>query len=471
MSIDFQHPQYVKSLEKWKLVDDICDAENLNDYLRKINPEDTSEEMVQRRDQYFKRSVFYAIAGYTSRGLVGKAFQKTPTCEVPPELEYVKENIDGAGQNIYQQAQEVFRDVLRNGRAGLLIDFPETDGEISRADLISGKVFATITRYKAQQIINWQVEQRGPRVIPVKIVLATKAAEMHEDGFGFDQIDEYICLDLEENIYVQRVYRQNERREWYIHKETIPTDSAGNTLDYIPFVFVGSEANTFEIDHPPLYDLAKINVGHYNNSAIYEDSVFTVGQVQPWMSGLTQENVDAMKAAHMYIGSGRLLGVPSGERFDFAQAQPNMLAKEAMKDKVSMMISMGANLMEMGTANKTAMQVGNEMATQHSVLSLIAYNLTLAYSKALEIATDFMGGDPDVAVFEVNQQFIQPQTDAQMLNAVVASFLQGVLPISDLFDWQKKHGFISADKTFDEYSDEVGIESMPDLEEDADNAA
>jgi len=136
-----------------------------------------------------------------------------------------------------------------------------------------------------------------------------------------------------------------------------------------------------------------------------------------------------------------------------------------------MMISMGANLMEMGTANKTAMQVGNEMATQHSVLSLIAYNLTLAYSKALEIATDFMGGDPDVAVFEVNQQFIQPQTDAQMLNAVVASFLQGVLPISDLFDWQKKHGFISADKTFDEYSDEVGIESMPDLEEDADNAA
>jgi len=469
MSIDFQHPLFKKNTDKWQLVDDICDAQNLDDHIVKLNPTDNSTAAKERRDQFFKRSVFYAVAGYTSRGLVGKAFQKAPKCEVPPELEYVKTNIDGAGQNIYQQSQEVFRDVIRNGRAGLLIDFPETDGEISRADLISGKVFATITRYKAQQITNWQVEQRGPQVIPVKIVLKTTANEMHEDGFGFDVIDEYICLHLEEGVYMQQIYRRNQRQEWYVYKESVPRDSAGNTLDFIPFVFVGSEANTFEVDHPPLYDLAKINVGHYNNSAIYEDSVFTVGQVQPYMSGLNQETVDLMKAENMYVGSGRLLGVPSGETFGFAQAQPNSLAKEAMKDKVSMMIAMGANLMEMGTANKTAMQVGNEMATQHSVLSLIAYNLSLAYTKALEIATKFMGGDPDAAEFEVNNQFVQPKTDAQMLNAVVASFLQGVLPISDLFDWQKKHGLISPDKTFEEYSEEVGIDDMADL--DADDTA
>ena len=203
---------------------------------------------------------------------------------------------------------------------------------------------------------------------------------------------------------MQQVYRRNDHNEWYIYKESVPRDSAGNTLDFIPFVFIGSEANTFEVDHPPLYDLAKINVGHYQNSAIYEDSVFTVGQVQPYMSGLTQETVDLMKAENMYVGSGRLLGVPSGETFGFAQAQPNSLAKEAMKDKVSMMIAMGANLMEMGTANKTAMQVGNEMATQHSVLSLIAYNLSLAYTKALQIATEFMGGDSEAAAFEVNNR-------------------------------------------------------------------
>ena len=88
MSIDFQHPLYKKCEDKWQLVDDICDAENLEDHLVKLNPTDNSTAAKERRDQFFKRSVFYAVAGYTSRGLVGKAFQKAPKCEAPPDRDW-----------------------------------------------------------------------------------------------------------------------------------------------------------------------------------------------------------------------------------------------------------------------------------------------------------------------------------------------------------------------------------------------
>jgi hypothetical protein len=468
MSIDFKHPKYRDNLENWNLVNDICDSTNLRKYLVKLNNQDVSVENKMRNDQFFHRSVFAAVAGYTNRGFVGKIFSKSPTLEVPDELDYVRYDVNGAGESIYQQSQELVRDVIRIGRAGLLVDFPTTNGEVSRADILNGKVFATITRYDARDIINWRTERVGSRVKPVLVVLKSTRPETEADGYTLKDKPIRIELALEEGVYVQREWCQNEQLEWYIDSEVFPRDGSGASLDYIPFVFVGSEANTTQIDHPPMYDLAKINVGHYNNSAIYEDSVFTVGQVQPWMSGLNQETVDLMKQNNMYVGSGRLIGVPSGERFDFAQASPNMLAREAMMDKVQLMIGLGAMFMQQGGVAKTAAQIDGELMAQHSVLSLIAHNVSEAYETALEIAGQFMGvrGEAEYE-YNLSQDFIDPKADAPMLNAVVASFLQGVLPVSDLFAWQKKHGLISSDKELEDYQEELGtMGGMPDLEAD-----
>ena len=363
MSIDFKNPKYRDNVDKWELVNDICDSNNLKKYLVQLNPKDVSVENVERNSQFFKRSVFAAVAGYTSRGFVGKAFTKPPTLEVPEELEYVSTDINGAGASIYQQSQEVMRDVIRVGRSGLLVDFPTTDGEVSRADILNGNIFATITRFDCRQIINWQTERVGSKVMPTLVVLTSTVSEPKSDGYEFELKEIWIELALEEGVYVQREWRRNDHNEYYVYSETVPRDGFGNTLDYLPFVFVGSEMNTSSVDHPPMYDLAKINLGHYNNSAIYEDSVFTVGQVQPWMSGLNQETIELMQSNNMYIGSGRLIGVPSGETFGFAQASPNMLAREAMMDKVELMIGLGAMFLRSGGAAKTATQIDGELMT------------------------------------------------------------------------------------------------------------
>src|SRR5690606_1725369 len=129
----------------------------------------------------------------------------------------------------------------------------------------------------------------------------------------------------------------------------------------------------------------KLNEAHYNNSAIYEDSVFTVGQVQPWASGLTVDHIKEMldQDPPFYIGSGHLFPVPAGEQFGFAQAQPNMLAKEAMNEKERQMIAMGAMFIQPGSAVKTATQSEGEQKVQHSILSLIAVNISEGYHMAL----------------------------------------------------------------------------------------
>mgnify|MGYP003669039511 FL=1 len=465
--IDFQHPNYINSIQQWQLIDDICEAKNLKQYIVKINSHDGSQSAQQRRDQFFKRSVFYAIAGYTAQGFLGKAFSEPPKCTVPDSLDYVRYDIDGAGVSIYQQAQEVFKDVVRIGRAGLLIDFPTVEGDVSRQDMVDNQTVATVTRFSADQIVNWQVRKIGSKVKPVLIVLKSTENELHYDGFGFDVIDIYIELRLDDDGYYQREWRKHDLTgEHYIHSESTPVDSKGQRLTMIPFIFVGSEANTSRVDFAPMYDLSKINVGHFNNSAIYEDSVFVVGQVQPWMSGLSGDTLDDLRKNGQFIGSGTLMGVPSGERFDFAQAKPNSLAKEAMTDKVQMMIGLGAMFLSPNGVAKTATQVDGELMAQHSVLSLISSNVSEAYNQALGYVKLFMGGDDEEATLLINRQFVKPNASAQDITAMVASFLQGALPISDLLNWQKLHGLVDKDKTLEDYSEEIGIQdSMADLDE------
>ena len=472
-SVDFTHPEFDSNIDKWSFVNDICDSENVAKYLVKLNPDDDSDENTTRNKQFKRRAIFYAVAGYTSRGLVGKAFSKPPVLDAPDSLQYVNNNVDGMSTTIDQQAQDVTRDVVRIGRSGLLVDFPESDGELSQAQLAAGGIFATISKFDAKQIINWQTKKVGARILLSKVVLAMKSKTEGPDGFSFEEIDIRLELRLDEfedsQVYSMVEWRKNinsktEFDEWIVAGTVIPEDSTGKPLEEIPFVFVGSESNTVKVDPAPMYDIAQINKGHYNNSAIYEDSVFTVGQAQPWMSGITQSHIDLLKKNNMYVGSSWLMGVPSGEQMGFAQVEPNTLAKEAMTDKINMMIGLGAMFITPGTANKTATQSAGELLAQHSVLSLIASNVSDAYTSALKFVALFMG-ESEGGTYTVNQDFVSPAADANMLREVSASFLAGLLPVSDLMTWQQKHGLVDPDKTLEEYQEEINPVDGLDLDD------
>ena len=462
--VDFRHPLFSANVDNWNLVDDICDSKNLRAHLIPLNPDDNSTENATRNNQFARRAVFAAIAGYTSRGLVGKAFTVAPKITVPDGMGYVTTNIDGMGVSINQQAQEATTEVTRLGRAGLLVDFPKTEGELSRAALAGGDIFSTITLYKARQVINWQTARVGAQTILSKVVLAYKRGETTPDGFGSKDIDTRLELSINGGVYTMTHWQKNSDDEWVAGESVIPSAANGKTLTRIPFFFIGSNANTQNVDFSPMFDLAKMNIGHYNNSAIYEDSVFTVGQAQPWMSGLNQETLELMTDNNMYIGSGRLIGVPSGEKLGFAQATENPIAREAMLDKVSMMVGLGAMLIQPSGAAKTATQITSENQAQHSVLSLIASNVSEAYTDALKMAAEFMGENPDDISYDISDDFIDPNADANMLREVVATFMAGAMPVSDFLRWQQRHGFVDGEKTLEQFNEETSGSGMVNLD-------
>ena len=193
-----------------------------------------------------------------------------------------------------------------------------------------------------------------------------------------------------------------------------PKKKGGAFFDEIPFIPLGSQVNDFSIDSIPLESLALMNLAHYRNSAEYENSVFICGQIQPVISGLSEEWRDHLEKSGIKLGSFSPLTLPEGGSFQFAQAESNMVAREAMKDKFDYMQALGAKVLDKTTANKTATQVNEEAATQHSVLSLCVSNLNEASEYYLKWCAEFEGRGFD-AKFSIKQDFARGEIGLEEL--------------------------------------------------------
>lgn len=460
MAINAQHPEYQRVVSLWQEIHDIVNGENLGQYLVELNPQDKSADNKKRNQQYKQRAIFYAVAGWTVRGMLGAMFTKWPSFVVPPSMEYLKTNADGAGQSIYQQSQAVSADVISNGRAGLCVSYPEKPegGALSQADINSGRYVATIHKYAPEQIINWATKKVGAQVV-LSLVCTSETETVIEDyeHVSASTIRERFINEADQ--YQERVWKEvkgdNGVISWVPGEPTTPTQANGKAWNVIPFQFVGSESNTPDVNTAPMKELVHVNIGHYRNSADFEDSVWYAGQAQPWMSGITQAHIDLMKENDMYVGSRSLIGVPSGEQLGFASAPPNPLVAQAMKDKIELMIGLGARFLAPGSAVKTAAQAEGELSMQHSVLSLIANNVSEAYTQCLKWCALFMGETMDDLEYTISQDFVKTTVDANMLREMVASWMQGAMPSADLFNWMRKNELIDPEKTDEKINEEL----------------
>lgn len=457
-----EHVLYTATKDIWKKVDDICDRKSLQSYLVTINPTDTSNENKARNDSYYERAVFYGITGQTSRAMTGLPFRKMPSVNVPDGLSLLKTNIDGNGTTIVQQSKALIKTLVRKGRGGLFVDYPTSkEGPSSLEDVMNGKVFPVILRFEPQQIIYWENRNVGSKNVLSKVVIyASEYVAGEENTY-------YIELYLDEsNLYVYQEWEENDDGEYYVRKSTIPVLGNGSRLDYIPFVFVGSENNNPTIDFAPLYNMSEIEIGHWNNSAEHEDVVFQCGQPQPWASGYDQSQLTEMKAGGFYLGGRMLMPVPSGEQFGYAQIAPNTAASDAMEKKEEKMLSLGAMLIQQGAAQKTATQYEGEINTSHSVLSLIVSNVNDAYRQCIIWYAAFqnVGFNSDEYPYLIGTDFVPRIIDAQVFQAIFGAYQGSAVSQSAWIKFLQKYNIEDSEKTIEEISDELGEQvTMPNL--------
>jgi len=458
--VSFTHPEYKAAQYRWAVVDDACSGQEKiksegEKYLPKLNDVEDSAESNKRYERYKARAVFYNITGRTKDVLTSAAFKVAPASNYPASVDYITHNIDGSGVSLDQQAHSVCASVLKSGRHGLLVDYPVTEAPASRAKIDSGLIQSTVVSIDKDQIINWSTAKVGAKIVLVMVVIAERVVETSGDGFGKTYVDQCRVLRLTDGRYTQELWRKNGEGVWFVHAEAFEIkDSGGGSWGEIPFVFVGSVNNDSQIDPSPLYDMAEINIAHYRNSADYEDGVFYAGQAQPWMAGLDEEWRDWMQDQGVYIGSRAPILLPEGGQYGIAQASPNTQAKEAMDQKESQMVALGARLIQPGSAVKTATEAQGEQESNHSVLSLVSVNVSDAYTKAINWMLRFMGGGGE-AYYAMNTDFNRSELSADVMTGLSTIFNTGQLPKSDMWRAMRRTNLIEPQKTDEEIKDEL----------------
>lgn len=191
----------------------------------------------------------------------------------------------------------------------------------------------------------------------------------------------------------------------------------------------------------------------YRNSADYEDSVWFCGQVQPYMTGLDTGWRDHLEKKGVKIGSRSPLLLPKEGSFGYAQAQPNMLAKEAMDSKRDYMVQLGARLIEQNATAKTATQASGEQTSSTSVLGICVSNVSEAYTLALGWCAKYLGIKGESTSYTINQEFIAKVAESGMVTAIVNAWQSGALRDSDMIRALQKLDLIDPADSPDEVID------------------
>ena len=447
-------------------------------YLPRPNSTDTSVENMARYEAYLTRAVFYNVTRRTVFALVGQIFLRQPQVDTPTGLQVL--NLDATGENVTlaQVAQKVGQDVLSIGRSGLHVDFPTTGATITKANQTDYR--PTITSYNGRDIVNWRKALRGTRTVYTLIVVREDYTT-GDDGFEArtgsqykvmrlipkgelaallanerpdeDNGDALNSLDVSDatDVYRLEVWRGSgdgtmaNAAAFALAEAYYPKGSDGNYLNEIPWMFVGAEQNDDSVDHPPMADLAEINVAHYRNSADYEESCFLVGQPTPFVSGVTEEwNANVLKGT-IQLGSRGVIALPNGGTAGLLQAEANGLVQEAMAAKERQMVALGAKLVEQRQVQRTATEAQMEGTADTSILANIASNVGTAIEWALKKACVFTGDNPDNVSFILNTEFDLTRMDPQERAELLEEWVTGAIAFEEMRSNLRRGGVATLD--------------------------
>lgn len=471
--VDFKRAEYVDLFPRWTLIRDVLSGdrkikEKKEEYLPKPNPNDASDENRKRYDQYLERAVFYGVTGRTLRGMVGEIFSVDPVTTLPAEMDLLKVDLDGAGVSLDQQARKAVSHVVAYGRCGILTDYPILQAAATMADLAAGSIRPNVCFYDPWDIINWRSETVGAKKLLSLVVLSEKEV-VDDDGFRHTFDPYYRVLRLTGGIYHSETWYYDEEKQIFImDSDIVPTDGAGKPWNEIPFTFIGVENNDSNPDLPPMYDLAMLNVGHYRNSADYEESCYIVGQPTPWVAGLTESWVKEILKGGIQLGSRAVIPLPENGSAGLLEVTANTMPMEAMLHKESQMVALGAKLVEQKKVQRTATESSRDSAENSSILAMAAHNVAKAYQSALVWAGKFIGvavSDTETAnaegktiSYELNTEFSFGQLAAPEIAAVIAAWQANAISKTEMRDNLRNGGI--AFQTDEEFQGEVDSESI-----------
>jgi hypothetical protein len=467
---NIRHREYSENLAVWNMIDDILrGSKAVKDkgeiYLPNPNPMNNPDDANRLRyAQYRQRALFFNATKRTISALVGSVFRKTPNMDIPPSLDEVIYNIDGDGNSLPQQSRQVVKEALSKGRVGILVDYPPVDGSVTveRARRENLRPYSRV--YEAKNIVNWITRKHGA-ISKLKTIVLTEECDDYIDMLSIETVEQYRVLHLDdEGYYCQYIFRLCDRNKKLeqMGEAVYPTDANGSRLTEIPFAFIGSESNDYNVDPSPIEDLANVNISHYQNSADNEESSFICGQPSLMVYVASPETIRNENPNGIKVGARSVNIFSDEDRAELLQADPNSLPRLNMTDKLDMMVMLGARLIT-PSQQETAEAARIKHSGDNSTLGIIVKNVDDAYYKVIEWLQLFTTGNTEDFLFQLNNDFFFEKITPEDRMAWITDIQQGIVSKSDYRQALREGGLIADDRMDADIDDDISTEEPTSL--------
>lgn len=432
--MDNKHAQYEEYAKKWLRTRSACEGQEAVHKQGITFLPRLAEQKDADYNSYKLRATYFNACGRTLEGLVGMVFRKDPVKTFPTSFQSIIDDIDLSGNSCDTVAMKVLSDVITVGRIGALVEYPQVTQQVSSmADASQLNLRPYLTLYKSENILDWRVQRVNNSLQPVMIKLL-ETYEVSEDIYTYEHKEQIRVLLLENNIYLQRIYRKNDKGEWEQFEDDIIPLMGSKTLSSIPFWPFGPETNSLDLQQPPIMDLADLNLAHYRVNADYERGCHFAGLPTPVLAGFSFED-----NASVAIGSTTCITTTDPTaKWGFLEFTGQGLGalEKNLDSKEKQMAAVGARMLEQqknGVESEGAMQMRSN--GENSVLASLANLVSENFKQILSFMAQWSGltVTEDAIEYKLNTDYMPVGMTAQQLAEWVKALQANAISFETFF--------------------------------------
>jgi hypothetical protein len=408
-------------------------------------PGETSQNYSNR----LARSVFFNATRRTIEGLCGLIFRKDPVPgdDVPDQIRDHLENIDNEGTHFDVFCRDLAADALTAGHAAILVEYPKTGGDLTRADEINLNARPYWVPIRKEDIMSWRtIKENGARVLTQLVLRETS---MVPDGvFGEKAQTLYRVLYREDGVVGFRLLAITEQNAIAVVDEGTYT-----TQTEIPVAEIGTNGSESLFDStPPLLDLGYLNIAHYQQWSDYAFSIHKTNVPFLFGAGIPESKDENGVPIPLVVGANTsVMSSDSQAKMEYVSHDGAALgsSKAALDDLKSDMGTLGlAMLAPQKRAAETAEAKRLDKSTSDSALSVSARALQDGIENALGFHARYMNLETGGSV-TINRDFEGLLMDAPVMSAF-AQLVQAGFPPMPVLQALQQGGRIEQDADLEE---------------------
>lgn len=442
MPVNTRHPEYGARSPDWRLVRDCVRGQrHVRDQGEAYLPMPPGMKLHSQKDVaygfYRSFTQFPDLVGPALRGMVGTIHRKPPaSIELPDRLAALQDQATIDGLGLIDLNRRITEEVLQTGRYGVLVDIRDDSDPY-------------LAGYVAESIVNWHVA--GDQVQWVVLDETTLAPD-DDDPFVLTNKVRYRVLSLEDGRYTSSLYMPDGKGGFVLTEDPVQATQAGQPIDRIPFVFIGSTDLTPAPDDIPLLGIAERSIAAYQKSAAYGRALFLVGDPTPVIVGMSADDENAPRG----IGSTEIwfLGGDDGggqqKSAFFLEVAGGGLTeqREAIDRDVRAAVEAGARLLDTsGAESGEALRV--RQAAKHATIKSVAMTTAMGLRTALAYAAEWVGADAGAVVYEPNLDFVDQRLPGAEMKVLTEMWQSGAIS-QETYLWNLMKGEVLPHSVEDE---------------------